>query len=329
MRRLLLFVGVFSMVVILFLPFILVRERGAPGSQDLAPENAPGLTIQVYNSQKQEQMEMGLEEYVEGVVAAEMPASFHTEALKAQALVARTYAVGRMKIFGGTGCGEKPAADICTDPTRGQAWSSPAELRSRWGLFGYYFYSKKIREAVRETEGLIITYRGSPIDAVYHSTSGGQTEAAEYVWGRAVPYLVSVPSPGEESSRRFTSTVEFTSTEMAARLGITSGEIQNLLRSGREIVSISRKSPTGRALEIQVGDKTYSGQEFRQKLNLDSTWIEVRTGGGKISITTRGFGHGAGMSQYGANAMATKGKDFRAIIAHYYPGTKINLIFRE
>src|SRR5690606_23147314 len=148
-----------------------------------------------------------LETYVRGVVAAETPPTFPLEALKAEAVVARPYAVRRMRVFGGAGCDRHPAADVCTDPGVHQAYAGDEELRRRWGSLRYPAYRQRVEQAVEATRGLILMYDGRPIDAVYHSTSGGRTEAAEHVWGEAVPYLASVPSPYEERSPRAVQTV--------------------------------------------------------------------------------------------------------------------------
>lgn len=329
MRRFLTTLFVLTLFVVLVLPALLVKGR-YPGHGAGQGSPAEGtIAIQIFDDSTREMLEFPLEKYIEGVVAAEMPASFHLEALKAQALVARTYAVKRMRIFGGTGCATQLQADLCTDPSTGQAWLGEGQLRERWGYFDYFFNARRIRAAVESTAGLIVAYHGEPIDALYHSTSGGKTEAAQFVWGQPVPYLVSVDSPGEEKAPRFSETRLFTLTELAARLAVPPGDLQDLVQRGGLPMEVLGKSPTGRATQVRVGSLSLTGRDVREKLGINSTWFEAQAARGGIEITTRGFGHGVGMSQYGADAMARQGGSYQEIIAHYYPGTEIVPIFRE
>jgi len=266
-----------------------------------------------------EPLRLGLEEYVAGVVAAEMPLSFPLEALKAQAVAARSYAVRRMRLFGGKGCPDHPRADACGDFRRGQAWISREEMRRRWG-WTFPFRWWRLERAVRETRGLVLVHSGEVAEALYHAHAGGRTEAAEEVFGKPVPYLVSVPSPGEGGKWELTR-VKFSSSEFARRLGLTSGE------AGR--VEVVARSPSGRVLRIRVGSREFSGREVREKLGLPSTLFTVERRGDGVIFSVRGYGHGVGMSQYGAAALARKGNDFRAILGHYYPDTRVRPLFFE
>jgi stage II sporulation protein D len=266
-----------------------------------------------------EPLRLGLEEYVAGVVAAEMPLSFPLEALKAQAVAARSYAVRRMRLFGGEGCPDHPRADACGDYRRGQAWISREEMRRRWG-WTFPFRWWRLERAVRETRGLVLVHSGEVADALYHAHAGGRTEAAEEVFGKPVPYLVGVPSPGEGGRWELTRW-SFSRRELSRRLGVA------LVEAGR--VEVVARSSSGRALKVRVGSREFAGREVRERLGLPSTLFTVERRGEEVVFSVRGYGHGVGMSQYGAAALARKGSDFRAILGHYYPGTRVRPLFLE
>jgi len=319
----------FVAAVVVVLPTLLVRGcelAPAPLRRPAAP--LPGPTVSVYWDEGDETIELPLEEYVAGVVAAEMPAAFHIEALKAQAVAARTYAARRMRIFGGGGSDVDPDADVTSDPRRDQAWLPWDELRRRWGFFGFFKYRRKILQAVGDTKGLVLTYEGFLADPVYHSTSGGRTEDARVVWGVEVPYLVSVPSEHESHSPRFSNEVEMGLDVMAARLGIEPEEMEAHPRD-EPLLEVVRRTPGGRVAELRVCGRTFRGTEVRLKLGLDSTWFDWEIEGGTITFRTRGYGHGVGMSQYGADGMAENGSTFDEILYHYYPGTRLTGLFAE
>lgn len=205
------FLSLFTLLFIV--PILLVRCQPRA-------EGGTGILVRLHRVDQRRTYIMDLEEYLKGVVAAEMPAAFHPEALKAQAVAARTVTVRRLLRYGGKGSKYDPSADFSDDPVEGQAWLSQRDLRRRWGWRAYSANWAKVSRAVEETKGLILTYQGRPIDAVYHSTSGPRTEAAQDVWGRAVPYLQSVACPYDRHSPRYRQTVRFTPGELARRLGV-------------------------------------------------------------------------------------------------------------
>jgi len=331
-KRLVIVILVFSTLILIVFPSLLVSDRYIPQNQSytLTSDGTVGdLLINVYVDKDKKLIQIPLEEYVKGVVAAEMPALFHEEALKAQAILARTYALKRMRIFGGNGCDYHPEADVCTDSAVSQAWLSEEDLREKWGFIGYYRYWRKIDKAVEDTRGLMVIYDGIPIDAVYHSSAGGITEAALYVWGNDVPYLRSVESPWDEDGNKYEETVSFSLQEFAARLDISVTSLSVALERRQPIMKVLEYSPSGRILRIQVLDKEFSGREFRSKLDLNSTMFTWNIRDGRVYVTTLGNGHGAGMSQYGANGLAEEGKTYEEIIKHYYYGVEIKPIFRE
>src|SRR5690606_3710660 len=243
--------------------------------------------------------------------------------------VARTYAVRRMRVFGGAGCDRHPAADVCTDPGVHQAYAGDEELRRRWGSLRYPAYRQRVEQAVEATRGLILMYDGRPIDAVYHSTSGGRTEAAEHVWGEAVPYLASVPSPYEERSPRAVQTVRLSWEELARRLELDLDVPAAGGSGGQAVLEALEMTPSGRVKRLRVGTATLDSRNVRQRLNLNSTWFSWQEDASGVTFSVRGYGHGVGMSQYGAEGMARRGWSYDGILAHYYPGTVLRPIFVE
>lgn len=241
-----------------------------------------------------------LEEYVLGVIAGEMPASFHEEALKAQAISARTYAVYKMK-------NSQTDYDVVTDITN-QVYIDTDKMQEMWGenFQGYY---EKIKNAVSSTQDLIMTYNGEVICSMYFSSTNGYTEDAQLVFGTSQEYLKSVYSP--ETSSEVTK--EFSQNEFCQKLNISCNEIK---------ISNIEKSSSGRINSISINNKTFKGTELRNLLGLRSTDITIETGE-NITITTKGYGHGVGMSQYGANTLANEGKTYEEILKYYYQNINI------
>lgn len=323
--RLFFFLFIFILLVVMGIPLLLVRVGQGPRVRAPLAVNQEGdLPVSVYIDQEDKLVPMSLEEYLKGVVAAEMPAEFHPEALKAQAIVARTYAVARMRVFGGPGCQAHPGADICTDPARGQAWLSKDELRRRWGALRFAAYWAKIERAVADTRGLIVVYDHRPIDAVYHAASGGRTEDAAYVWGKGVPYLRGIEVPFEEAPRYEGLEVTFTPAELAGRTGVRLGG-----DGWASQAQILERSPSGRVLKARLGSRLFTGAELRKLLGLKSTFFDWQVTGGRLVVRTRGYGHGVGMSQYGADSLARAGSDFTEIIKRFYTGVETRPVFIE
>ena len=273
-----------------------VRTR-ADGEKLLTVQNRAGNLQQ-----------MTMEEYLVGVVLAEMPANFESEALKAQAVVARTYTCKRME-------GSKhEGAAVCMDSGCCQGYRSPEEYLDQGGKQAAI---DKVRRAVEATEGLVLRYGGALIDATYFSCSGGSTEDAVAVWGQDVPYLQAVESPGEEDAPRYSEAVTFQAAEFAEKLGLAAdgdpagwfGAVTYTDGGGVETMVIRGTS--------------FRGTELRTKLGLRSTAFSVAVQGKTITVTTRGFGHRVGMSQYGAQAMAEGGSSYEEILAHYYTGAEL------
>ena len=253
--------------------------------------------------------DMKLESYLVEVVLAEMPASFEMEALKAQAVVARTYTLRAHE-----GKAKHDAATVCTDYNCCQAYCSIEEYLQRGGTEENV---EKIRSAVTQTAGQVLVYDEHLIEATYFSCSGGSTEDAVAVWGTDVPYLRSVKSPGEENAAYYEDSVEFSRTQLTSALGV---ELDN--KPAGWIGEISYTAGGG-VRDIQIGDKVFTGTELRKLLKLRSTAFKIITGEKGVTIVTRGYGHRVGMSQYGADAMAASGSTYPEILSHYYQGTSL------
>lgn len=304
---------IFIIIVILPALVLLIYDDGP--KVRLTPIDSP---IKVYNHNTGELMEMDLEEYLIGVVAQEMPASFESEALKAQAMAARTYAYKRV-IESDVRVKEiHPEADITTNPNISQAWISNEDMREKWGFWNSISYRRKIVDAVEDTKGQVIVYQNKLIDPVYHSScGGGRTENSEEVWKYPFPYLVSVQCPEhKEGYYQDIKTIPLKSVDVALGTNLAKGTSANSLK-------ILEKSKAGRIKSISVDGKAFQGTEFRTKLGLRSTWFTWEINKDNITFTTRGYGHGVGMCQYGANHLAKEGKSYDKILKHYYTGAEI------
>lgn len=279
-------------------------EASVPVTPTVPPKEEVQDTTQyvtVYRSNGQV-LKISATEYLIGVVAAEMPASFQMDALKAQSILARTYMMKAMS------SGKK-----LTDTVATQRYIDTSEMKKMWGT-SYSSYYQKIQTAVSSTKDLVITYQGNLIDAVYHSTSNGKTEDSENVWGNAFPYLKSVDSSWDKSASSYFRSTQIAKAEFMKTFGLSEEAYS---------VQILSRNASGRVSLVQVGGETYSGVEFRNKLGLRSADFDVTLTDTFVQIDTRGYGHGVGLSQYGANGMAKEGYTFVQILKHYYNGIEI------
>lgn len=270
--------------------------------------------VRVYLTDEKRVETVPLEAYVRGVVAGEMPADFELEALKAQAIAARTYIVRKLLAAARNAGGDDPDYDV-TDGESDQVYVPLHQIKEMQRERKDDF--KRIGRAVAETEGLVLTYAGEPIQAVYFSTSGGYTENAEDYWSSEVPYLKSVPSPWDaQLSPQFERKVEMALDEFYDRLGIGLKD----RKGGIEVLSRTQ----GRSVkEIRIGKKTLSGRKVREALDLPSANFSLQIKGGRITLTCFGNGHGVGMSQWGAQALAMAGNSAEQILAYYYRGARL------
>lgn len=280
-------------------------------------------TIKVYNSRSKKLIEVGLEEYIKGVVASEMPAKFHLEALKAQAIAARTYALSRTLKFS-QGHPDHKKAPLCSS-THCQAYNSKEDLEELHGKKWIEDYWHKIEEAVESTSYLVLYYEGKIIEPLYHSTSGGKTEDAVHVFALDSPYLQSVDSPHEEEAPRYKDIKTFTVEEFIKILNGKFKEVKLTEKNFLEKIKLVEKTPSGRVKKIAIDKTTVEGRDIRDLLELNSTNFTISYDEKikLIEVVTYGYGHGVGMSQWGANGMANKGKKYEEILKHYYSGIDI------
>ena len=260
---------------------------------------------------------MAMDDYLWRVVAAEMPATFEPEALKAQAAAARTYTFSKMERT----TAAHPEADVCTDVNCCQAYRTQEEAAASWGT-NAQMYTEKIAAAVADTDGMAVLYGGSPIQAVFFSSADGRTVDAVEVWGNSVPYLTGVDSPEGEEVPNYHSTVTLTAEEFkTAILAKYPGADLSGAPSGWFSHTVSNSA--GGVSSVDVGGVTVSGQELRTLFSLRSTSFTVSAGADGVTFSVTGYGHGVGMSQYGANALAQEGKSYEEILKWYYTGVEV------
>ena len=282
-----------------------------PTAADAASSADAGLSVRV--QLEGEVVRLSMEDYLWRVVAAEMPASFEPEALKAQAVAARTYTFYKMA----HPSARHPEADVCADINCCKAYITPEEAAVNWGASAA-FYARKIRDAVSATDGLAVLYGGEPIQAVFHSSSAGRTRDAVAVWGNAVPYLVGVDSPEGEEVPNYVTTVTVPA-DRFREVFLAAHPTADLSGTPEQWFGPATADGTGRL----VGGAAVEDTELRTLFSLRSASFTIAAGAGAVSFTVTGYGHGVGMSQYGANALAKEGRSFRDILTWYYTGTSV------
>jgi stage II sporulation protein D len=298
----------------------ITKESGAFYKTKLTKQQEAALSaliVPIYLSQAREIARVPLETYIAGVVAAEMPVNFELEALKAQAMAARTYILRRMVNQDRSGMPVKNA--WVTDTVAHQAYLPEQRLKKNWGN-QYQTNMAKINQAISETQGLVITYQNKPINATYFSTSNGYTENSEDYWGVYEPYLRSVSSPWDRKiSPIFNKTVQISLKQFMSKLGLSQSALPVSLSASPKIAL----SQGQRVSKINIAGKQFTGKEIRERLALSSSAFSWQRHGDMVEIKTLGSGHGVGMSQWGANGMAKEGKSAEEIIQYYYKGIEI------
>ncbi|WP_197079116.1 stage II sporulation protein D [Candidatus Syntrophocurvum alkaliphilum] len=302
-RNYLIIISVFLLITILT---IVIKNNNQ--NLDYYIEGEPKITL--YLHQENEVIELGLEEYLVGVIAAEMPASFELEALKAQAIAARTYTI--RKIIEGR---EYPLnADLSDNINECQAYISLDEFKKR-NPKNYSELQEKLIKAVYETKGEILMYQNNEvIDALYHSTCGGYTESAEDAWGNHVPYLKSIKCVYCEKSRHYETEQVFSNSEFNQIFNINDAQLK---------IDILEKSNSGRIKKMKINNQIIYGDRLRNLLSLPSTWLGIEINEHEVIINNRGYGHGVGMCQYGTNGMAKEGYSYEEILNKYYQNIDI------
>lgn len=274
--------------------------------------------------------ELTVSEYLKGVLPSEMPPEYDMEALKAQAVVARTY------LYQKIAAGGHDDADICDSAAHCQAYYSTEKIleiweRSKgWDDATRQVHAKKVSEAVSSTENIAVTYNGEYIRAYFHACSGGKTEDVSNIWGKQdIPYLISVESPGEEEYKNYTSTVKLTVSELQTKLNQDASIKCSIEVDRGDIVKILSHTDTGRVDKVEIGGVIYTAEKLRTLLGLRSTNFKVEYENKEVTFNVTGNGHGVGMSQVGANYYANQGYTFDEIITHYYTGVDVTYINRE
>ncbi len=302
----------FLVILLLITPLILSRFFSVE-RDEIKDEKI----IEIYDKKTDTTFKMDLEQYIINVVSAEMPAGFHTEALKAQAVCARTYALRKVN----KNLPEHKGADVCTDFSHCQAYSSDETLKKNWGE-NYKKNRKKLQKCVLETKGEVLTYNGDYAISVFHSCSNGKTENASDVWGGAYPYLTSVESKGDFEKSDYQTKVKVSKDDFTSKINSL---VENTLSLTGEIkISGYEMTKGDNVKNVIINNTQIKGTDLRKLFSLKSTAFSISVQNDGVEFDVYGNGHGVGMSQYGANAMAKTNSKYDEILSHYYPGTKLD-----
>lgn len=333
MKKILIYIIVIIILIFLFPVILTSRFKTIETSKEIKQQNLEEInninisqynyknygTINLLNAQTNEKTQIGLDDYLYGVVAAEMPADYEIEALKAQAIVARTYTIYTI-----THNADKHGENtICTSSTCCQAWISKEDRLCKWSEDKREENWNKIVEAVNSTKGQVIEYNGEVIDAFFHSNSGGKTEVPVNVWGGTnYPYLQVVETAGEDAYSQYSSEIILTKEELENKM---KGKYQDFIIdwNNTECIKITELTDSGRIKNIKIGNKELSGVEVRAMFGLKSANFKFSIEENNIKFSVIGYGHGVGMSQTGANTMAKNGSKYSDIINHFYIGVQI------
>lgn len=298
-------------ILLIFIPFFIVTIFDIDEVEEIKLKYINNVTIRVKRLATNEVETIALEEYITGVIAGEMPIYFELEALKAQAVASRSYALKRIEY-------NKDNDYDVVDSVLNQVYLDDEYLKKAWGN-NYTKNINKLRTAVNETIDEYLEYDGEVIDALFFSTSNGYTEDSNLVFNLDLPYLKSVESIWDkDTSSVFNSSTSMSLQEFYEKLGLE--------YNGKLNIEIISKSDTNRILKVKINDVELTGRFMYEKLGLRSTDFEIIQNGSNVEIKTKGYGHGVGMSQYGAQGMALSGFSYTKILAHYYTDTKINKI---
>lgn len=327
--------SMFAIVIFIIIASILIVGLGKGGKFNtpdfsLNPDNlifknssSEEPKIKVLFTKENKVKEIYLEEYVRGVVAAEMPAEFQIEALKAQAVAARTYALAHMEQFGGKRYSDKIDADV-TDSIQCQVYMDKVTRLNSWPANERNDYWNKITQAVKSTAGEVLTYNGELVmEPYYFSISSGMTENAEDVFSSSEPYLKNVSSTGDNSYRKYRTSNKFNYSELANKLNTQYPQAELSSRKLENEIFVIKRTNAGGVKTIKVGNVTISGPQFRKALGINSANFTITFGSKYITISCLGYGHDVGMSQSGANEMAKKNNNYKDILKHYYQGIEI------
>jgi stage II sporulation protein D len=312
----------FTIVLVVPATIVLFSGDKAPPTNEPAPQITLPISldkqipISVYRTESKRVEVHPIEEYIVGVVAGEMPANFELEALKAQALAARTYIIRRIVA---KDYADVPGGAYVTDTVKNQVFLDDRQRRANWGK-DYQAKLKKVREAVLQTEGKILTYQGNPINATFFSASNGYTQDSEDYWGDVIPYLRRVKVPWDKNSPKYKLEMTIPLNDAEKRLGV---QISQAASTSSNWYKVIDRSASDHIKKVEIGGKTFTGKEVREKLGLSSTAFDWKVEDGGLRVTTYGSGHDVGMSQWGAQGMALEGKKAEDIVKYFYKDVQI------
>lgn len=314
MKRYLILAAAVAAALILIPLSFFSSGTGLPEQPAAAPTEETAESVQVFMPEGGSVETMSMRDYVICALAAEMPAAYEEQALRAQAAACVTLARYMKARSGGNEA--LNGADIAADPAKNQGYMTVEEMKSRWGS-DFKKYYDKLCAAVDEVIGYSVTYEGAPAMTAFHAISAGVTENARNVWDKDIPYLISVDSAGDTGSPGYLTAAELTREELLKKLSVETPD--------EDALPVAEESYTraGTLRSVKLCGKVFTGEKLREELGLRSCAITVSEKDGVFTFEVRGYGHGVGMSQYGANCLAKEGKTWREIIAHYYPGTEI------
>ncbi len=316
MKKMMLISAIISAVMLL-MPLAVLGQVEKPKTEAIetaAPikeKNKNKDIFRVYDKATNKTTEMAADEYIFGVIAAEMPALYETQALKAQAVAAYTYACYKREL------NKKADYDITTDFSTDQSYKTEEKAREDWGDNAEE-YVQKIKSVIKSVSGKCMYYENKPIFAAYHAVSSGKTYSAKDVWGKEIEYLKSVESKGDMESKKYEAVLEFSEEELEEKLLSLVSKKKN-----KEILGDIKAKKSGLVESIKVYGNDVSGSEIRSALGLPSSNFKIEKKDGKYIFNCLGYGHGVGMSQHGANYMAKQGYNYKQILCHYYKGITI------
>lgn len=318
---------ILSAIAMLCIPALMGRKSSPPDNTTVATTtitSAPVVTqpqgefISVFRTAQNKSIKMDMFEYVCGSVAAEMPLAYNTEAIKAQAVACYTNAL-RQKAS--TTEGE---AHISDDIKLHQGYIDEAQRKEKWGE-DFDKYEKKLKNAVLEVQGQAMLYENELCVAAFHAVSCGKTENSRNLWGSDIPYLVSRESPGDTTNNGYATTVSYNTEGFNKCLKALSKD-EKSINSTKDIIKITKASPSGTVLQATINGKSYTGEQIRTAFSLRSPVFTVKTTDDTVTFNVKGYGHGVGMSQYGANCFANDGYTYDQILKHYYTGIEIKRV---
>ncbi len=301
------FLSIVLLLAMIITPLISVKYSRVESANSTTQQSEEKGIIKVMSSENGFIKNVDLCEYLIGCVAGEMPASYHPEALKAQAVASYTYA----KYISQRDEEKLGGADITDDSTVHQSYIDKTKRQEKWGD-NFEKNEEIITEAVESVLYEYLEFNGKPAMTVYHNSNSGKTESAENVWGSNFKYLTSVLSPGDKLSPKYESKNELKTSELFEKLNVEKTKIE-----------ILKRFPSGLVETVKIGDKTFTGTDVREKLSLKSGDFDIEIDDEKTVIICRGNGHFVGMSQYSADFMARQGSTYDEILAHYYPETQL------